>query len=232
MKKVLTLSIITLLAINFCAAQELTKDEKKRLRDELKIYMSDLNGYKAKKDDIQATLDSNEAQIKSLKEQVKSQEDIRMKMAAYEAEIAKVKNENSELKSFNDVKVEKAVAEAVSQKMDSISRTLPVAEKGNNKGGATTASNTPAPSKSTKASSKVEAGVTYKIQIGLYKQFNINRYFDDAKDISYETVDGKNRYVISSFDNEQTAEQFVQDVRKMGIKDAFVAKYVDGKRVN
>jgi hypothetical protein len=226
MKKVLTLSIITLVAINFCAAQELTKDEKKRLRDELKIYMSDLNGYKAKKDDIQATLDSNEAQIKSLKEQVKSQEDIRMKMAAYEAEINKVKNENSELKSFNDVKVEKAVAEVVSQKMDSISLTLP-------KGGAATASNTTAPSKSTKqASSKVEAGITYKIQIGLYKQFNINRYFDDAKDISYEIVDGKNRYVISSFDNEQTAEQFVQDVRKMGIKDAFVAKYVDGKRVN
>ena len=97
MKKILTLSIVALVAVNFCTAQELSKDEKKRLRDELKIYMSDLNGYKAKKDDIQATLDSNEAQIKSLKEQVKSQEDIRMKMAAYEAEISKVKNENSEL---------------------------------------------------------------------------------------------------------------------------------------
>lgn len=237
MKKVLTLSVIALLVVNFCTAQELSKDEKKRLREELKIYMSDLNGYKAKKDDIQATLDSNEAQIKTLKEMYKSQEDIRMKMDAYEAEIGKVRVENTELKTFNDEKVEKAVAEQVSLKVDSIVKTLPVASA--ETGTATTtnqttaSTSTPKATNSTKkASSQVVAGTTYKIQIGLYKTFNINRYFDDAKDISYEIVDGKNRYVISSFDNEQTAEQFVADVRKMGIKDAFVAKYVNGKRVN
>lgn len=241
MKKVLTLSIITLLAVNFCTAQELSKDEKKRLREELKIYMSDLNGYKAKKDDIQATLDSNEAQIKALKEMYKSQEDIRMKMDAYEAEISKVRNENADLKNFNEEKVDKAVTEAVNIKMDSISKTLPVADNSSNTGSGSGDAPTPSSSntsssgssaKAKKASNKVVAGTTYKIQIGLYKQFNINRYFQDAKDISYEVVDGKNRYVISGFDNEQTAEQFVEDIRKMGIKDAFVAKYVDGKRVN
>lgn len=241
MKKVLTLSVITLLAFNFCVAQELTKDEKKRLREELKIYMSDLNGYKAKKDDIQATLDSNEAQIKSLKEAYKSQEDVRMKMAAYEAEIAKVRTENTELQSFNEVKVEKAVAEVVAEKMDSIAKTLPVASEtteSTESASTTTGTNQPAtasnaPAKSNKkVSNKVVAGTSYKIQIGLYKNFNINRYFENAKEISYEVVNGSNRYVIGSFDNEQTAEQFVEDIRKMGIKDAFVAKYVDGKRVN
>lgn len=236
MKKVLTLSVITLLALNFCIAQELSKDEKKRLREELKIYMSDLNGYKAKKDDIQATLDSNEAQIKALKEAYKSQADVRMKMEAYEAEIAKVRTENTELQSFNEAKVEKAVAEVVAEKMDSIGKTLPVATESTE----TTTSNAPVASGSTstgssqpkKVSNKVVPGTSYKVQIGLYKNFNINRYFEGGKEISYEVVNGNNRYVIGSFDNEQTAEQFVEDIRKMGIKDAFVAKYENGKRVN
>jgi hypothetical protein len=40
-----------------------------------------------------------------------------------------------------------------------------------------------------------------------------------------------NRYIISYFTEENVAMQFVEDVRRMGIRDAFVAKYIDGERV-
>jgi hypothetical protein len=40
-----------------------------------------------------------------------------------------------------------------------------------------------------------------------------------------------NRYVISYFPDEETAKSFVADIRKLGIKDAFVSKYIDGVRV-
>ena len=74
-------------------------------------------------------------------------------------------------------------------------------------------------------------GVVYKIQIGNYKVFSANKYFEQPRYMGYEEADGSTRYVISYFTDEQTATDFVGDIRKMGIKDAFVAKYVNGKRV-
>ena len=74
-------------------------------------------------------------------------------------------------------------------------------------------------------------GTVYKVQLGMYKGFNINKYFDQPRYIGYEEVDGMNRYVISYFPDQETALKFVADIRKLGIKSAFVAKYIDGTRV-
>jgi seryl-tRNA synthetase len=74
-------------------------------------------------------------------------------------------------------------------------------------------------------------GTVYKIQLGMYKGFNVNKYFDQSRYLGYEQVDGMNRYVISYFPDEETALKFVNDIRKLGIRDAFVAKYIDGTRV-
>ncbi len=74
-------------------------------------------------------------------------------------------------------------------------------------------------------------GTVYKVQLGMYKGFNINKYFDQPRYIGYEQVDGMNRYVISYFPDQETALKFVADIRKLGIKQAFVAKYIDGTRV-
>ena len=75
------------------------------------------------------------------------------------------------------------------------------------------------------------SGTYYKVQLGLYKSFNINKYFSEPRTIGYEVVDGMNRYIIAYFNDEGVAQDFVKDIRKMGIKDAFVAKYIDGTRV-
>jgi DNA repair exonuclease SbcCD ATPase subunit len=74
-------------------------------------------------------------------------------------------------------------------------------------------------------------GTYYKVQLGLYKSFNINKYFEQPRTIGYETVDGMNRYIIAYFNDESVAQDFVKDIRKMGIRDAFVSKYIDGTRV-
>ena len=79
--------------------------------------------------------------------------------------------------------------------------------------------------------SKAPMGTVYKVQLGLYKEFNINKYFEQPRAIGYEEVDGMNRYIVSYFPDEKIAKDFVADIRKMGIKDAFVSKYIDGVRV-
>lgn len=187
--------------VQFGHAQELSKAEKKRLKDELKAYEKDLAGYKAKMEDIHNTLDSNDAEIKRLKDDVAyastKQAEQENTIASLESALKKAQQEIAIMRGDN---VEDADSEVVARVQTRINN---------------------APQK----------GTVYKVQIGLYKDFNINKYFDQPRFIGYEEVDGMNRYIISYFPDEEVAKAFVADVRKMGIKDAFVSKYIDGVRV-
>lgn len=70
----------------------------------------------------------------------------------------------------------------------------------------------------------------YRVQIGYYKVFDINKYLADPKTVVSEEIDGANRYSIGYFTDLQQAVEFRNDLRKMGIKDAFVSKYDRGVR--
>lgn len=182
-------------------AQELSKAEKKRLKDELKTYEKDLAGYKAKMEDIRTTLDSNDAEIKRLRDDLAyastKQAELENKIAGLDTDLKKAKDEAALLRGEQ---VEGADSEVVAKVQTAITN-------------------------------KAQQGTVYKVQIGLYKTFNINKYFEQPRYIGYEDVDGMNRYIISYFEDEEVAKGFVKDVRKMGIKDAFVSKYIDGQRV-
>lgn len=78
---------------------------------------------------------------------------------------------------------------------------------------------------------EIPMGTVYKVQIGFYKNYDITANFEKPKFIGYEDVEGYNRYIISSFETEVEAEKLKNDLRGLGIKDAFVAKYVDRARV-
>jgi len=201
MKKMLAVLLPAMFLMQFVSAQELSKTEKKRLKDELKMYEKDLAGYKAKMEDIRATMDSNEAEIKRLKDDV-----------AY-ASTKQAEQENKIAQLASDLK--KAQDEAAILRGEHVEDADPqVVAKAQ-----------------TAMSNAKQSGTVYKVQIGLYKQFNINKYFEQPRYIGYEEVDGMNRYIISYFPDEDVAMNFVQDVRKMGIRDAFVSKYIDGERV-
>lgn len=201
MKKIVGLALLALLFSARLTAQELSKEEKKRLKEELKNYMSDLGGYKAKMEDIRNTLDSNEAEIKRLKDDQAyastRQAELENRIAAYDTKVKELTQENKMLKGEEVVDGDSVVTKKFMADMQH----PPV------------------------------KGTVYKVQIGLYKEFNINKYFDQPRYIGYEEVEGMNRYIISYFPDEEVAKQFVEDVRKMGIKDAFVSKYIDGQRV-
>ncbi|MDW8273696.1 MAG: hypothetical protein RMJ53_05655 [Chitinophagales bacterium] len=79
--------------------------------------------------------------------------------------------------------------------------------------------------------SEIPMGTVYKVQIGFYKKYDITANFQKPKFIGYEDVEGYKRYVISSFETEEEAERLKNDLRALGVKDAFVAKYVDRQRI-
>lgn len=74
-------------------------------------------------------------------------------------------------------------------------------------------------------------GMKYRVQIGLYRQFDIRSFLQELKVTSFEEVDGMFRYTIGNFTTEEEAELFKEAIRKMGIAGAFVAYYLDGERI-
>ncbi len=206
--------MLSAFAFTFVFAQELSKEERKRLKAELSAYGKDLEGYKAKMEDLHNTLDSNEAEIKRLKDDLAysstHQAELDNKIADFDKQLIKCNEENLMLKGYN-----------AANGFTPAGSSSPADETTNGQ-------QVPAPAGLNNAP---QSGTVYKVQIGLYKEFNINKYFAEPRFIGYEDVDGMNRYIISYFPDEEIAKSFVADVRKMGIKDAFVSKYIDGQRV-
>jgi arsenate reductase-like glutaredoxin family protein len=74
-------------------------------------------------------------------------------------------------------------------------------------------------------------GIAFKVQVGAYQKFNINQYFTETKKISFEDVNGTNKYVIGYFTTLEAAKGFESDMKKMGIKDSWLVPYKDGVRI-
>ncbi len=180
------LLILALMFMTIAASAQLSKDEKKALKEELKEQLKDLEGYKKKKQQAKEELETKNQELDQLRKN-----------------ILEASTKNVELET--QLAQEKANAEAAKVKAEEAAKTQdPTA--------------TP-------------MGTVYKLQIGLYKSFDISADLDTAKFVTYEDVDGHKRYIVSYFTTEAAAEKFKADIRRLGIKDAFVAKYVDRQRI-
>lgn len=233
------LALLILFTFNNSFGQELSKEEKKRLKEEVKAYLNDLGGYKAKMEDIRITLDSNSAEIKRQKDDLAfaatMQAELENKLADFAKELERCHAEKNILRGGSGIAGDTTtypegatssdggyvtIAESTSPGRADLGGTGAGRSGSGATGGSGGAMNNTG-----------KTGTVYKVQIGLYKKYNINKYFEEPRFIGYELEGGLNRYVISDFTDEGTAMNFVDDVRRMGIKDAFVAKYIDGQRV-
>ena len=80
--------------------------------------------------------------------------------------------------------------------------------------------------------SNIIPGLIYHVQVGAYVHFDMNQHLVQTdKTFEGETRDGMNKYMMGNFKDVANAESFRDDVRKLGIKDAFVVPYIDGTRV-
>jgi chromosome segregation ATPase len=74
-------------------------------------------------------------------------------------------------------------------------------------------------------------GTIFKVQLGLYGKLDVTASFEGKKNIGYEKISGLNRYLVGSFPTEEDAQKMADDLKKLGIKGAFVAKYENGNRI-
>ncbi len=209
MKKLLTLFVIAVLVTTGATAASPKKDktdntDKNQAKEEAKKKKEE---EKRLKDELKA-YEKNVASYKAFKEQNQATLDSNQsQLADMKAKLATATSQSLDLET--KVNNDEAQITALQQQADAA--TAKKTDEG--------------------AILPPAQGTYYKVQLGLYKSFNINKYFEQPRTIGYEIVDGMNRYIIAYFNDQDVAQDFVKDIRKMGIKDAFVAKYIDGTRV-
>ncbi len=81
-------------------------------------------------------------------------------------------------------------------------------------------------------SSNDNTGIYYEIQIGAFKNFDLEKYQRGLKELHAETtIDGTDKLTLGRFTNLNTAKDFLADVREMGFKDAWIVAKENGVRI-
>lgn len=75
-------------------------------------------------------------------------------------------------------------------------------------------------------------GVVFKVQIGAFKNKDLQKYFDNNPNFGGEVADkGEQKLTIGVFRDYWEADTFKKYMRDMGVKDAWIVPYRDGQRV-
>jgi septal ring factor EnvC (AmiA/AmiB activator) len=79
-------------------------------------------------------------------------------------------------------------------------------------------------------STSIPAGTVYAVQIGYFELLQLDEFNSRVRTIRAENQEGGKRYVIGYFTNLNQAKQFGEEIKTIGIDDAFVSQYINGKR--
>ncbi|MEM7298864.1 MAG: Ezrin/radixin/moesin family protein [Bacteroidota bacterium] len=74
-------------------------------------------------------------------------------------------------------------------------------------------------------------GVVFKVQIVAFKQKDLKKFAADNPSFEVDDKAGTLRYTIGIFRDYWEADTFKKYLREMGVKDAWIVSYKDGKRV-
>lgn len=76
-------------------------------------------------------------------------------------------------------------------------------------------------------------GVVFKVQIGAYKERDLSDVLEGSHtpEFEQEKEGDLNKYTIGYFRDYKKANRFKKELRAMGVKDAWIVPFKDGKRV-
>lgn len=74
-------------------------------------------------------------------------------------------------------------------------------------------------------------GVVFKVQIGAFEKKDMTKFFDNNPMFSGEDEEGLQKITLGFFRDYWEADTFKKYLREMGVKDAWVVPFKDGKRV-
>lgn len=87
------------------------------------------------------------------------------------------------------------------------------------------------PSPATRGSIDESRGVVFKVQVGAFKQKDLTKFAEGNENFSAEKDGDLNKYTLGVFRDYYEADAFKKYLREMGVKDAWIVSFKDGKRV-
>ncbi len=78
---------------------------------------------------------------------------------------------------------------------------------------------------------RVAKGVVFKVQIGAFKNKDLAKYFAQNGSFDGEVDNSMQQYTLGTFPDYWDADKFKKYLRDMGVKDAWIVAYKDGRRV-
>jgi uncharacterized small protein (DUF1192 family) len=74
-------------------------------------------------------------------------------------------------------------------------------------------------------------GVVFKVQIGAFAKKDMSKFFDNNPMFSGQDENGLQKVTVGFFKDYWEADTFKKYLREMGVKDAWIVPFKDGKRV-
>jgi chromosome segregation ATPase len=74
-------------------------------------------------------------------------------------------------------------------------------------------------------------GVWFRVQIGAYEQRNIDSELNTSEDLALENKDNVQKISVGRFRQYDKAKRLQDQLKSMGVKDAWIVTFKDGKRV-
>lgn len=179
--------LLTLFCSKTINAQQLSSEEKNKIKKQLKFYLKNPGVYKKEQDHLTSELAAQTKTLVYLKERAENAE----------ATLKKLKEENQRLADDNEIKTQ--IIADFNKRVNA-------------------------------ASSYCQSG-EFKVQIGKFDKFSLSTYLRRGKCINYELQNGFSVYTIDGFTDAKEAFNMAQQLRRMGMKGAFVTRFVNNRRV-
>lgn len=75
-------------------------------------------------------------------------------------------------------------------------------------------------------------GVFFEVQIGAFSKFDLSSYEEELVNLRIDKETGLCKYTLGKFRDFERAKDFLAEIRKMGLQDAFIVGKIDGQRVD
>jgi hypothetical protein len=76
-----------------------------------------------------------------------------------------------------------------------------------------------------------DSGIVFKVQVGAFRSKDLSKYFNNTENFGGETDDGVQKITLGRFRDYWESDTFKKYLREMGVKDAWIVPFKDGKRV-
>ena len=74
-------------------------------------------------------------------------------------------------------------------------------------------------------------GVVFKVQVGAFRKMDLSKYANSSNDFAEESMTELRKYLVGNFRIYEDANVLKRYLREMGVEDAWIVPYRDGKRV-